>query len=107
LRFNRNTIKAREEERGMDVDVDAALEDMGHGDHKGKRGAAGGGGGDKLVDRRKKRQAMGKLGDEFRAKVCFLFSSHALHRIASPRLFEPYLASDDRESLDHKRDEYE
>lgn len=62
LRFNRNTREAREQERGMDIDVDAALEDMGHGDKKRA--------GDKLVDRRKKRQAMGKLGDEFKAKVC-------------------------------------
>lgn len=51
LRFNRNTKRARDEER-MDVD-----------------GEEGTGAAEKLVDRRKKRQQMGKLGDEFKAKV--------------------------------------
>lgn len=70
LRFNRNTNRAREQERGMDVDVDQALEDMGHGDKK------------KMVERRKKRQAMGTLGDEFRAKVRTPSPSHP-HIISS------------------------
>lgn len=55
LKFNRNTKKAREEEREMVLDD----EDAGQGGNGGKG---------KLEDRRKKRKAMG-LGEEFRAKV--------------------------------------
>ncbi|WWD18835.1 hypothetical protein CI109_103290 [Kwoniella shandongensis] len=54
LKFNRNTKKAREEERHMEMAEEGG-------------GGAGGRAGDKLQDRRKKRVAMG-LGEEFRAK---------------------------------------
>lgn len=55
LRFNKNTKRSREEERMLDLDEED---------------------GKKVVERRKKRMEMGKLGGEFKAKVSY---SERLH----------------------------
>jgi ribosomal RNA-processing protein 12 len=51
LKFNRNTKRSREEEDGLGPDLDEYL---------GEKGGKG-----------KKKKQVGKLGDEFRAKVCW------------------------------------